>query len=365
MSHLMILVVRVDHIFYFVFTRLGVLVLALAALTACNTEANKKSYSDNFEINGSAQGTTYHIAYYSKERVFRKYEIDSILLQIDKVLSLWDSTSIISKVNNTESLRYEFRDPTHFFYDNFLISKEVFRATKGAFDPTVAPLVELWGFGLSKRAEVLPSDIDKNLRKVGFSDERITLTKAEGNYRILKSLPDIQLNFNGIAQGYSADVLSKYLAARGIKSHMVEIGGEVRVGDFKPGGKGWQIGIDRPVESDMRELQSIVQLTNQGLATSGNYRKFYVKDGMKYAHTIDPKNGYPVEHNLLSATVIADNSALADAYATAFMVLGYEKSLELLNSMKDVEAYFILSGEDGEFVTHATSGIAGQIQSLQ
>lgn len=334
----------------------------MSTLVACHNVETKSPDYEKFEIEGTAQGTTYHIAYYHSERAVQKFEIDSILIQIDKVLSLWDSNSIISNLNNSHSKRYDFEDPTHYFYDNFLISKKVFRESDGAFDPSVAPLVELWGFGLSKRSEVLPSEIEKNRRRVGFSDERVALTKTEGRYSLQREPPDLQLNFNGIAQGYSADVLSNYLFAKGIKSHMIEIGGEVYVGNAKPGGNSWQIGIDRPVPSDRRELESVIQLTNKGLATSGNYRKFYIKDGMRYAHTIDPKSGYPVEHNLLSATVIADNSALADAYATAFMVMGYEKSLEFLKSVKGVEAYFILSGKDGEFITHATPGIAGQIK---
>ena len=182
--------------------------------------------------------------------------------------------------------------------------------------------------------------------------------------KVVKMSEGVQLDLNAIAQGYSVDLLSRLFEERGIDRYLVELGGEVSASGFKYGRKHWSVGVDKPIENNLvmgRELQAIVSLYNRSLATSGNYRKFYVEDGIKYSHTIDPATGYPVRHNLLSATIVANDCMTADAFATACMVMGLEKSIDLISQLNELEGFFIYSGEDGEFETWATAGFLEMI----
>ena len=213
--------------------------------------------------------------------------------------------------------------PDNYFLTCFECAKEIYESTNGAFDITVAPIVNAWGFGFTEAVEVDSSLIDSLLQYLGMDSVGI----VEG--KIWKEKDGIMLDMNAIAQGYAVDVLCEFLESKGIINYLVEIGGEIKTRGHNPRGTEWKVGIDRPIEGLQIpgvDLQAIVEISDRSLATSGNYRKFYEKDGVKYSHTIDPKTGYPVQHCLLSATVLAGDCMRADAYATGFMVMGYEKS---------------------------------------
>ena len=300
-------------------------------------------------INGFTQGTTYHIIYRetgpaSKVEEVSKIQIDSILSNFDQSLSEYIPNSILSRINrNDTSVQVDT-----YFIDVFNKSKEVFDATRGAFDITVAPLVDAWGFGPKSGAFTDSVNVDSLLRYVGM--DKVTLH----NNRVVKSDTNVTIDVNAIAQGYSVDVVANYLVNKGFNNYLVEIGGEVRTGGTKSCLHPWKVGVDKPFENPLisgEALQVILKLNNVSLATSGNYRKFYEKAGVKYGHSINPVTGYPVMHKLLSASVVAPDCMTADAYATACMIMGLEKSMDFVESNKDLEAYFIYSGPSGEFKT--------------
>lgn len=299
-------------------------------------------------FNGEAQGTYYAITYYDANNRNLQPEIDSILLAFDQSVSLWVENSIISRINKDDSTAL----PDEIFKYNFLLSKEIAAATGGAFDFTISPLVTAWGFGLREREKITPQLIDSLKQLVDYRKVRLE------NGKIVRDDPRIKFDFNAIAQGHSVDLICRFLDTNGIKSYVVDVGGEVYASNVKPDGGDWRVGVEKPAaeKMDEREVQLVIALKNKGLATSGSYRKYYVTDGKRYSHAIDPKTGYPVSHNLLSVTVLADNAAIADGYSTAFMVLGVEQSLELINTLPDIEALFITAKDDGGFDLHMTPG---------
>jgi len=304
---------------------------------------------DNFA--GFAQGTTYSMVFendgsLNPEEI--RSEVEKILHDFDLSLSLYVDSSILSRVNRNEDVVV---DP--YFTEAYEKSVKISEITGGAFDITVGPLVKAWGFGPDEHRNFTEERRDSLLRLVGMDKVRLE------NGRVIKSDPDIFLDFNAIAQGYSVDVIAGYFNSRGIKTYLVEIGGEVRVRGDKQGVP-WRIGIDRPEENNNipgSDLQAIINLKNKSLATSGNYRKFYVEDGIKYSHTIDPRTGYPAMNQLLSATIIASDCATADGIATACMVFGMEKTLEFLMLHNEFEAFLIYSDEEGKFRTWATDDL--------
>jgi thiamine biosynthesis lipoprotein len=232
------------------------------------------------------------------------------------------------------------------FIEVFNKAKEVSEATDGAFDITVGPLVNAWGFGRDSMPNVDSTIVDSLLGFVGF--RKVSLSGD----RLIKSDPRIYIDVNALAQGYSCDVLASWLESQGIRHYMVDVGGEVRVKGKNPDGSAWRIGIDRPVMGNMipgEEIEAVVNLKNKSLATSGNYRKYYEVNGVKYVHTINPHTGYPVMQNLLSASIIAGDCMTADAYATACMVIGLERSKELLQSHPELQGLLIFSDEKGQY----------------
>jgi thiamine biosynthesis lipoprotein len=318
-------------------------------LTSCQPQK-----SEYFRISGFAQGTTYNITYENSNNEDYTYDIDSILKEFDKSLSIYDSTSIISRINDND-LTVEADD---WFVAVFNKSVEVSTVSGGAFDITVGPVVKAWGFGNSPIAKHDTAYIDSLLRFVGMDK-----IKLEGR-KIIKKLPGVKIDVNAIAQGYSVDVVSKYFENKGIKNYLVEIGGEVRCKGTNAKNYLWHIGIDKPNEGNIApggELQAIIELNNKSLTTAGNYRKFFVENGVKYGHTIDPKTGFPARNTLLSATVVCDDAMTADAYDTVFMVLGLEKSLELLKKLPGIEVYFIYSNPQGEFEIYFSEGLKKMI----
>ncbi len=294
---------------------------------------------------GKIFGTYYHIVYTS--RVDLEPEIKLILDSFSHSLSTYDSLSIISKINRNRDFKTD-----SFFRAVFRRSEEISLLTDGAFDITVAPLVNAWGFGFSKKEEVTDFYIDSLLNFVGMDKVHLH------NEMIQKNLPGVMLDASAIAKGYSADVVADYLKKRGISNYMVEIGGEVVTSGVNPKNTKWKLGVDKPFDDPAvlkRELQMVVALSGEALATSGNYRNFYIKEGKKYAHTIDPKTGYPVEHSLLSASIIAPDCMSADAFATACMVVGVEESMQLIESLPNLEGCFIFHTDSGNQVA-MTSG---------
>lgn len=274
-------------------------------------------------LEGKAQGTTFSIIYEdSLNRSFTS-PVDSLFRLMDKSMSLWDTTSIISHFNrNTPNTLAD----SH-FETVFNRSIDISKLTDGAFDITVAPLVKRWGFHFKKN-ETAPdsAEVKRLLDCCGYSKIRLE------NRALIKAKPCMQVDVNAIAQGYTVDVIAEFLEAQGIKNYMVELGGEVRTLGKNESGKAWQIGIDKPTENTenteggQRPLQRIVSVTGKAVATSGSYRKFVVREGKKYSHAIEPKTGFPVQHNLLSVSVMANTCADADAFATAFLVMGLEKA---------------------------------------
>jgi thiamine biosynthesis lipoprotein len=304
----------------------------------------------NIQLNGQAQGTYYYISYYdSQGRVFQQ-EIDSLLDDYNKSVSTYDTTSIISGFNRNESgIKQD-----NIFLENLRISREISEATSGAFDPTVAPLVDAWGFGFKEKKNLDSTHIDSLMHLIGMHHIKIESGQA------YKTNRDVEINFNAIAQGYSVEMVGDFLESKGIRNYLVDIGGEVSAIGQKPGGKKWVVGIEKPASDkyDKQDVQVYLEVTDMAVATSGNYRKYYEKDGVRYSHTINPQTGRPVSHSLLSATVITDDCAKADAYATAFMVMGTEKALEFVknNPGKNLEIMLIVSNKDLGFQTIYSPG---------
>lgn len=319
-------------------SRLAGIILPVMLLAACQPEVPGVW----MKLSGTTQGTTYNLTYQAADSTDYQVQIEEILAGFDRSLSTYLESSLISGFNR-DSVGVI---PDSYFKNCFLAAQKVNSATEGAFDITVAPIVNAWGFGFTDAAEVDSSLIKDMLGLVGME-----LVGIDGE-KIIKHQPGVMLDMNAIAQGYAVDVLYDYFQSEGLENFLIEIGGEVRTRGINPGGTGWRIGIDRPVDGLQvpgAYLQAIVRISDRSLATSGNYRRFYEKDGMKYSHTIDPSSGWPVQHGLLSATVLADECMYADAYATAFMVMGFEKSREFLADHPRLDAYLIYNDEEGKY----------------
>ena len=298
-------------------------------------------------------GTIYHITYHSDTNL--KKEIEAELKKVDQSLSPFNKTSVISKVNRNEN---PVVDPM--FKEVFLLAENISNETHGAFDITVAPLVNEWGFGFKKGVEPTRQVIDSLKYIVGY--QKVKLTPK--NY-VQKQDPRIMLDCSAIAKGYGCDVVARLLRKNGINDYMIEIGGEIVTRGFNQKQEPWRIGVNKPTDDSLntsQELQTILNVTDIAMATSGNYRNFYYKNGKKYAHTIDPKTGYPVQHTLLSATVLAKDCATADAYATSFMVLGLEGAQKILQQHPELMAYLIYADKDGKNQTWYSPSLKSKIQ---
>ena len=283
-------------------------------------------------------GTSYNITYQCAED--HKADIEKALNEVDASLSPFNDTSVITHVNRNEDVVLD-----KLFLDVFRLAQKINDDTDGAFDITVAPLVNAWGFGFKNGVNPDEKVIDSLRQVVGFQKVRLE------NDKIVKADSRVMLDCSGIAKGYGVDVVANILRGFGIKNFMVEIGGEVVTSGVNPDRLPWRIGVTKPTDDSLsinNELQTVINVTDKAMATSGNYRNFYYKGGRKYAHTIDPKTGYPVQHSILSATVITNDCATADAYATSFMVLGMEKAKKVLERHPEMMAYFIYSDDKGQ-----------------
>ena len=297
-------------------------------------------------IQGYAQGGTFHVIYRLPRGASEKTvgdAVDAALKRIDSSLSGYNKGSLLTRLNAGEDLPLD-----SLFIECFKRSYEVWEESSGAFDPSAAPLFDLWGFGFEDKSSVSDAAIDSLMEFVGM-DKVSLATSSDGSTRLVRSDPRIKLNFNAIAQGFSCDVVARELESFGCGDYLVEVGREIVCRGRSSRGGLWRIGIDKPIDGNFDEganLQTILEVTDCGVVTSGNYRKFYVEDGQKYAHTIDPRVGRPVRHNLLSATVIADDATLADAYATWAMVVGREAFEEQMSSRDDIR-YHLIYDADG------------------
>ncbi len=311
------------------------------------------------EIQGETMGTYYRVTFRdSTDRDF-KTGIDSLLAAINMEVSTWIDSSLISRFNQSADSVIVSRQRKHFLL-NLREARRVYRLTDGAFDPTVMPLVNYWGFGYEGRKPVTEVDshrIDSLMQFVGM--DKITL--IEGDPMVVrKSLPGVQLDFSGIAKGYGVDAIGAWLQERGLGHYLVDIGGEVKAQGRSPRGDDWRVGINLPEETaGLQEIQTSTPLRNRAIATSGNYRNYYEVNGTKYSHEINPATGFPERSTLLSASVFAADCMTADAFATAFMIMGTERAYKTASRLSGVEAYFIFSKTDGEMGIRYTEGLNG------
>ncbi len=296
---------------------------------------------------GMVFGTIYKITYQHNDDL--QNEIKAAMMEVDNSLSPYNPNSIITRINHNEDTVLN----EHFLHV-FNLAQQISAETEGAFDITVAPLVNAWGFGFKHSIDIDPNVIDSLRQFVGY--QKIKLEDG----KIVKEDARTMLDCSAIAKGYGVDRVARLLDQKGVQHYMVDIGGEVVLKGKNPRMKTWRIGINKPVEDSLsvnQELQTILEVSGVGMATSGNYRKFYYKDGKRYAHTIDPRVGTPVQHNILSATVIAKDCTTADAYATAFMVMGLEEAKAFCEAHPELHAYFICDGEGDSYEIFATPGM--------
>ena len=320
--------------------------IGLMVLSSCVRQPRK------MVLQGLAQVSYYSIIYFDTEGRNFQYEIDSIFQAVDRSVNLWVDSSVISKVNRNEEVTLD-----EIFIDNFNIAQKAAQLSDGYFDPTISPIVAAWGFSYKSGDSLTPQLID-SLRQL--VDYRKVCIK---NGKVVKEHPAIQLDFNAIAQGYTSDMIASFLETQGIKDYLVDTGGEIMARGGKPNGQPWIVGIEKPAKNwdSEQEVQTRVVLRDKGLVTSGSTRKYVERDGKRYSHCIDPKTGYPVEHQVLSVTVMADNSVWADALASIGMVMGMKRSLPLIEAMDGVEAYYIFVNGQNELETYATEGFKALI----
>lgn len=328
-----------------------VTVLSLSVISAVFLSCNKKSDNNLHKLMGKTQGTYYAVTYYSDDTTNLQNEIDSLLIAFDGIFSTFNPNSLVSKINRNETDTIT----DSLFVEVWNKSMEVSELSGGDFDITVGPLVNIWGFGnIEKKDNVSKSQIDSVLKITGYKKTQLVDNK------IVKSDANIQINFNAIAQGFSVDLLGEYLISKGIDNFLVDIGGEIWAKGTKPDGKEWILAIEKPAKDkdDDRDIQIQFPLKDKSISTSGSYRKYYEENGIRYSHTINPHTGFPVEHSLLSVSVIHDNCMTADALCTMFMVKGLDNSLDFLKQYPELPVYFIYSDSSGNIQTTETDAFS-------
>ena len=291
---------------------------------------------------GTTQGSYYSITYFDNQNRNFAHEFDSIFKEIENTLSLWDENSIIRKVNRNDTAVVL----NQIFIDNFNYAMRAAELSEGYFDPTIGPLVSAWGFHFKEGMMMTPEIVDSLRQLVGYKKVKI----EEG--RVVKENPNMTLDFNAVAQGYTTDMIGEFLLSKDVDNFLVDVGGEIMAKGNKANGDFWKVGIEKPAENkdDARIVQEIIELKDRSIVTSGNYRKYVEQDGKRYSHSLNPMTGYPSENNLLSATIICDNTAWADCLASICMLVGMEKAIEIIDTQDNVEAFFIYE-ENGEVFT--------------
>ena len=326
---------------YFRMGFISMLFGALMLSVACGRQPKKMT------LQGFAQGSYYAITYYDMEQRDFQHEVDSIFHAVDRSVNLWVDSAVICKVNRNEPVVLD-----QIFVDNFNLAQKAAALSGGYFDPTISPLVAAWGFSAKSGDSITPQLIDS--LKVLVDYRKICIEDG----KVMKDNPAMQLDFNAIAQGYTSDLIGSFLESQGIFNYLVDTGGEIMARGGKPDGSPWVVGIEKPSAKwdSERVVQQRVALRDKGIVTSGSYRKYVERDGKRYSHCIDPITGCPVDHSLLSATVIAETSAWADALASICMVMGLERSLPIIEGLEGVEAYYIFVNEQGDLETYSTEG---------
>lgn len=325
-------------------------------ISACKTE--KQEVTQVFILQGETMGTYFNVRYVSSDPDVSKFEIDSLLIDLNQEVSTYIPTSTISLINSQhqESLSLK-RDTALHFIDNYMLSEEMYDVSDHYFDPTLNPLVNFWGFGYEARASAQKdtSLIPGLLQLVSFQKWSFTLS-SDGVLSIIKPA-QASLDFSAIAKGYGVDLVGEYLSSKGIDNWFVDIGGEVRSLGSKPGNKPWVIGVNHPSEkAGAKEADYFLNISDRAVATSGNYRNYYTENGVTFSHTINPFSGMTERSNLLSASIVHKSCARADAAATACMVMGLEKSKTWISSLSDYEAFLIFRNQDGEMETWTSTG---------
>lgn len=337
---------KVDN-FHFMQNHFLSILLIAGSLTAC---APKTEY--HFQ-EGPVYGSTYHITYQFKTGGSLEKDINLIFERINTSMSTYDKNSLLSRINRNDSTAKVDADLKRVLEVGFEVSQK----SDGAFDMTVAPIVNAWGFGFTAKEKVTSQMIDSLLEFTGYQKVRID------NDRLIKEDPRIMLDVNAIAPGYAADAIAEFFESQGIRNYLVEVGGELRCLGVNKEGNPWRVGIDKPLENSLeREIEQVLHLTGNSVATSGNYRKFYEENGVKYSHTINPKTGYPARSNLLSATVVTKECIYADAWATVFMVIGMDSARKLVPEIPGIEVFFIYSDETGALKEWMSPGMEKYIQ---
>lgn len=323
-------------------------IILIFLLISCESE---KSNSILVSDSGQTQGTYYHIKYMIEDGESLKKNIDSLLIVIDNSLSTYNPNSLISRINNGEIIATDSMLRTVFRAAN-----EVYENTNGAFDCSITPLVNAWGFGFSNKEKMDTARVIELLNLVDFKKIKLS------NDTILMN-ENMMLDFNSLAQGYTVDLIAQMFDGIGLDNYLIEVGGEIKSKGKNPDNNFWTIGVDRPNEiiNPKDRFQFILNLFNTSLATSGNYRKFYQENGVKYSHVINPKTGFPSLNKLLSVTVIHESCMKADAYATAFMVMGLKKSKLYLDNNTDLKAYIVYRDTDGELNTFISEDLQKRI----
>ena len=315
------------------------IIVLCCLLTNCNTIEKQQFF-------GNTQGSYYSITYSDEQNRDFSSEFDSIFKEIESTLSLWDENSIIRRVNRNDTTVVL----NQIFIDNFNYAMRVAELSKGYFDPTVGPLVQAWGFHFKEGVEMTPEIVDSLKQLVGYRKIKIE------NGKVIKENPNMTLDFNAVAQGYTTDMIGEFLLSKNVNDFLVDVGGEILARGRKPNGELWKVGIEKPADNKDSEriVQEIVELDNRSIVTSGNYRKYVERGGKRYSHSLNPKTGYPAENSLLSATIIAENTAWADCLASICMLVGLEKAIDIICPIPSIgiEAYFIYLDEKGEVKTY-------------
>ncbi|PTB97712.1 thiamine biosynthesis protein ApbE [Marivirga lumbricoides] len=332
-----------------------VLILAVATVWFLRNRVfneNEESKVAYIYINGEAQGTTYNITYLDSASRNFKSAVDSLLLEFDKSLSTYRKGSEILTFNENDS--FYFKLP--YFQPVLQASQAVYEASHGAFDPTVYPLMQAWNFKQEKPTIPDSARIDSIKNYIGF--DKITFNEKV----VKKKMNKVRLDFNAIAQGYSIDVVFNFLVSEGIENMMIELGGELRAKGVNANGDLWAIGIDnpKPEASDVKRI-AIISVDDKAMSTSGNYRNYFTYEGVRYGHTIDPRTGYPVQRDIISATVVAPTCMEADAWSTTFMVTGLKEAKEILKTLPNVSAFFIYEDGSGEMKTFTSDNLSSNI----
>ncbi len=332
-----------------------ILSLCICLVAGCNAPVEQ-----SIGYNGQTMGTTYQVQVASGavNTIQLKAATDSLLVEINNSLSTYIESSLISTINASRDTSIQYAVDPH-FSTVFNKSIEVYNATEGAFNPAVGPLVSAWGFGAQEPQSLSAEQVDSLLYLADFDAFQWHMANAT----LVKHLAGANLDFSAIAKGYGVDAIAELLEDLDIFDYYVEIGGEIRTAGEHPAGRPWRIGIDKPIadSGQTREIQLAIELQDLSMATSGNYRNFYVKDGRKYVHTINPYSGYPEESTLLSVSVLAQDCMTADAYATAFMVMGQNKAYKLASETSGIEAYFISTDSLDHFTETSTAGFPSAI----